>query len=75
MVLTRLAAILALCMLAAPAIPAAAHESHLKEGQRAKKTGRVSTPGAIQERMEDQMVEMENQRPQTFSGRLGHMNF
>lgn len=71
MVLTRLAAILALFMLAVPAVPASAHENHQKEqAERAEKAGGVSTPGAMQERMEDHMEAMEEERPKTFSQRL-----
>ncbi len=71
MVLTRLAAILALFMLAVPAVPASAHENHQKEqAERAEKAGGVSTPGAMQERMEDHMEAMEEERPKTVSQRL-----
>lgn len=71
MVLTRLAAILALFMLAVPAVPASAHENHQKEQmERAEKAGRLSTPGAMQERMEDHMEAMEEEPPKTFSQRL-----
>jgi uncharacterized membrane protein len=71
MVLMRLTAILALFILAVPAAPAAAHENHQKEQiERAEKAGGVSTPGAMQERMEDHMEEMEEQRPRTFPERL-----
>lgn len=71
MVLTRLATILALFILAVPAGPAAAHENHQTEQvERAEKAGGVSTPGAMQERMEDHMEAMEEQRPKTFSQRV-----
>ena len=71
MVLTRLAAIVGFFMLAVPAVPANAHENHQKEQvERAEKAGSVSTPGAMQERMEDHMEAMEEERPKTFSQRL-----
>ena len=71
MVLTRLGAVLALFALAMPAAPASPHENHQKEQvERAEKEGSVSTPGAMQERMEDHMEAMEEERPKTFSQRL-----
>lgn len=71
MVLIRFAAVVALCLLALPTVTASAHENHQKEQvERAEKAGGVSTPGAMQERMEDHMAAMEEERPKTFSQRL-----
>jgi uncharacterized membrane protein len=55
--------------------PAAAHENHQREQiERAEAAGGASrpeiTPGAMQERMEEHMEAMEEQRPKTFSQRL-----
>ena len=71
MVLTRLLALLALFLLAVPAIDANAHENHLKEqAARAEKARAAATPGAMHERMEEHLEAMAAERPKSFGERL-----
>ena len=77
MVLSRLTGLIALLLAAllSLAAPVAAHENHQREqiDEQAKAAGATApemTPGAIQERMEEHIEEMEAQRPKTFAQRL-----
>jgi uncharacterized membrane protein len=69
MVLIRLLLLFALVAASAAAVPTFAHEKQ-KHAQKAPRQGRVHTPGAVQERMEDHMEAMEDRRPKGFSERL-----
>ena len=73
MVLTRAFAALLVAAILVLGGPAAAHENHQREAERASAEASPAagmTPGAMQEQMEEHMEAMEEQRPKTFSGRL-----
>ncbi len=69
MVLIRLFVMFALLAGSLAAVPAIGHDNQ-QHAQKAPKEGRVLTPGAMQERMEDHMEAMEAERPRSFSERL-----